>query len=276
MNLTTRFTEEIVSLAKSYCDNADEAAAPEGGGSFAEHAMISLHGLRIFLDETYEMLIDRLEVMSPILEIVGLEPDDLPHPSTVNKWLDKIVMQVWRVLLRHSAQLHEPSPHLAVDATYYERSPASKHYCDRTDYRVQTVEATKLVDTETRAILECIARPPEKEVTRTCVRNSPAGTRASCRPSSPTRTMTASRCEKPSARWGIRLLVKHRVFAPYDHAHDARIEDDFYNQRSMIERVNSSVKRSYDSAVRAREWYREFREAILMCLVYSIKQYVTA
>ena len=95
-----------------------------------------------------------LEVMPPILEIVGLDPDDLPHPSTLNKWLDKIVMQVWRVLLRHSAQLHEPSPYVAVDATYYERSPAIKHYCDRTNYRVQTIEATKLVDTNSKAILD--------------------------------------------------------------------------------------------------------------------------
>ena len=72
MNLTTRFTEEMVSLAKSYCDDRDEAAAPEGGGSFAEYAVISLHGLRIFLDETYDMIIDRLEVMPPILEIMAL------------------------------------------------------------------------------------------------------------------------------------------------------------------------------------------------------------
>jgi len=85
MNTTTRFTEEMVSLAKSYCDDPDETAAPEGGSSFAEHAMISLHGLRIFLDETYEMVIDRLEVMPPILEIVGLKADDLqnwPFPPT--------------------------------------------------------------------------------------------------------------------------------------------------------------------------------------------------
>jgi hypothetical protein len=66
MNVTTRFTEELASLAKSYSDDGDEPAAPEGGGRFAEHAMITLHGLRIFLDETYEMTIDRLEVMPPI------------------------------------------------------------------------------------------------------------------------------------------------------------------------------------------------------------------
>ena len=44
MNLTTRFTEEMVSLAKSYCDDPDEAAAPEGGGSFAEYAVIPSMG----------------------------------------------------------------------------------------------------------------------------------------------------------------------------------------------------------------------------------------
>ena len=34
--------------------------------------------------------------------------------------------------------------------------------------------------------------------------------------------------------------------------------------------------RSYPNhyAVRAREWYREFREVVLMCLVYNIKRYV--
>jgi hypothetical protein len=40
MNLTSRFTEEMVSLAKSYCDDPDEAAAAFRGGSFAEHAVI--------------------------------------------------------------------------------------------------------------------------------------------------------------------------------------------------------------------------------------------
>jgi IS5 family transposase len=134
--------------------NLPRRKAAAGGGRFADYAMISLHGLRIFLEETYEMIIDRLEVMPPILDVIDIEPDDLPHPSTLNKRFDQIVMEVWRVLLRHSPQLHNPSAHVAVDATHYERSPASKHYCDRTNYCVQTIEATKLVDTETQAILD--------------------------------------------------------------------------------------------------------------------------
>lgn len=53
---------------------------------------------------------------------------------------------------------------------------------------------------------------------------------------------------------GIRPLVKYREFAPYVHAQNARSADDFYNQRLITEPANSSVKRSNDSAVRAREW----------------------
>jgi hypothetical protein len=44
---------------------------------------------------------------------------------------------------------------------------------------------------------------------------------------------------------GVRPLIKHRVFAPSDHAHKARIEDDLYNQWSVCELVNSVIKRSY-------------------------------
>jgi IS5 family transposase len=52
----------------------------------------------------------------------------------------------------------------------------------------------------------------------------------------------------------VRLPIKHRAFAPYDHAHNARIDDELYNQRSIRENVNSVIKRSYGSAVRARAW----------------------
>jgi IS5 family transposase len=46
-------------------------------------------------------------------------------------------------------------------------------------------------------------------------------------------------------------------------------------QRSMTETVFSSLKRSLGCAVRARAWYREFREIVLMCLVYNVKRLVT-
>jgi IS5 family transposase len=42
----------------------------------------------------------------------------------------------------------------------------------------------------------------------------------------------------------------------------------------MCETVFSSLKRTLGDAVRARAWYREFREMALMCTVYNIKRAV--
>ncbi len=64
---------------------------------------------------------------------------------------------------------------------------------------------------------------------------------------------------------GIRPLIKHRIFAPYDYAHNARIDERRYNQRSMTEAVNSAIKRSLGFAVRARTWFREPREMPHVC-----------
>ena len=58
---------------------------------------------------------------------------------------------------------------------------------------------------------------------------------------------------------GVRPLIKHREFKAYDHAHNARIDDELYHQRSMTKSVNSSIKRSYGLSLRSQSWYREFR-----------------
>ena len=71
---------------------------------------------------------------------------------------------------------------------------------------------------------------------------------------------------------GIRPLIKHRVFGFYDCAHDARVDDELYDQRSQTESVNSSIKRSHGSAVRARDWFRQFREITLIDGVYNMEQ----
>jgi len=100
------------------------------------------------------MTIDLLREMPHIIGEIGLEAADLPSPSVLCKAFDRISMSVCRVLLRQSAQLHDPSKHGALDATFYERDRASRHYCHRTNYHVQTLKVTKLVDTDTQAVLD--------------------------------------------------------------------------------------------------------------------------
>ena len=274
MTQISRFTEEVVPVAERVTGDGDESAAPDGGGGVADSALISLHCLRIYLDTSYRMTIDLLKEMPQITGEIGLNTTDLPAPSTLCKALDRIEMSLCRVLLRQSAQLHEPSEHAALDATFYDRDRASRHYCHRTNYRVQTLKVTKLVDTESQAILDVHCS--------TTLEGSDADLceQIARRNAGDLRTLAADKGYDKNAlrerlrELEIRPLIKHCIRAPYDHAHNARIDENLYAQRSMTETVNSAVKRSLGYAVRARDWYREFREIALMCVVYNIKRSV--
>ena len=70
----------------------------------------------------------------------------------------------------------------------------------------------------------------------------------------------------------VRPLIKHREFRPIDHAHNARIDGPQYRQQAMCETVFSTIKRTLGDAVRARTWYGEFCELVLMCAVHNIKR----
>ena len=274
MTQISRFTEKVVPVSERVTGDGDESAAPDGGGGFADYALVSLHCLRIYLDTSYRMTIDLLKEIPQITGEIGLDAADLPAPSTLCKALDRIEMSLCRVLLRQSAQLHDPSEHAALDATFYERDRASRHYCHRTNYRVQTLKVTKLVDTESQAVLDVHCS--------TTLKGSDADLceQIARIPAGDLRTLAADKgYDKNALRKRLREIeirppIKHCIRAPYDHVHNARIDENLYAQRSMTETVNPAVKRSHGVAERARTWFREFREIALMSVVYNIKRAV--
>ncbi len=133
MSKISRFTRKAVSLAKNALGGRGEAAAPEGGRGFADYAVVSLHYLRIYLAKPYFETLDLLSEMPHILADIGLAEGNLSHHSTLVKAFDRLEMGLWRVLLRLSAQLHDTADHAAMDATFFDRKTASKHYCRRTN-----------------------------------------------------------------------------------------------------------------------------------------------
>ncbi len=162
------------------------------------------------------------------------------------------------MLLRLSAQLHEPSGHAAIDATFFDRENASKHYCRRTNYRFQTLKATALVDTKPKPFWTFTVRP----------RN------ATTHSSTDDKGYDWIELREKLREDSVRPLIKHREFRPIDHAHNARIDGPRYWQRAMCKTVFSAIKRTLGDAVRARSWYGEFRELVLMCTVHNTKQAV--
>src|SRR6056297_2137445 len=274
MSKISRFTKKAVRLAKTAVGGRGEVAAPEGGGGFADYAVVSLHCLRIYLAKPYRDALDLLSEMPQILAEIGLEKADLPDHSTLVKAFDRIKMAVWRVLLRLSAQLHDTSGHAAMDATFFDREHASKHYCRRTNYRVQTLTTTALVDTASQAVLDVHCTTEKRHDTQ-------LGWQLARRNAGEIATLAADKgydwqqLREKLREEGVSPLIKHREFRPIDHAHNARIDGSLYNQRALSETVFSTIKRTLGHAVRARAWYREFREIVLMCAVYNIKRAVS-
>ena len=128
MSKIFRFTTEAVTLNKNIAGGRGEVATPFGGG-FTDYALVSLHCLRIYLDESYRGTLDFLSEMPHILTEIGFEKDDLSDHSKLVDSFYRFRMKVWRVLLRLSAQLHRVSGRATIDITFSTaKTQASKHY----------------------------------------------------------------------------------------------------------------------------------------------------
>ncbi|SFS54347.1 transposase, IS5 family [Halostagnicola kamekurae] len=203
------------------------------------------------LEKSYREALDLLNEKPHILGEIGRFKAELPDHSTLVKWFDRIKAALWRVLLCLSAQLHEPSGHAAIDATFFDRENASKHYCRRTNYRVQTLKATALVGTETQAILDVHCTTEKRHDTQ-------LGWHVARRNAGDLGSLAADKgydwmeLRDKLREDGVRLLIKHREFRPIDPRVVRVIDGPRYHQRAMCETVFSTIKRTLGNAVRAR------------------------
>jgi IS5 family transposase len=274
-NTLFRFVKQVVSLAKNLTDADVMQLSHPAGSGFAGWKHAVLLYLREHMNAEYEEVIDWAEEMERIRRLLGLQRGAFPAPSTLCKAFKRASMSVWRQLLRRSAELLDQNGHAAIDVTYFDRQQASTHYLRRTGRSVRTIQATLLVDTAEGAIvdLHCSTKWPS---------GMRIGPKVALRNAGDLRSLAADKgyddmsFREALRAVGVRPLIKHRVFAPYDHAHNARIDDDLYHQRSTCESVNSSIKRSHGSAIRARDWYRQFREITLIAGVHNVERAIDA
>jgi len=183
-------------------------------------------------------------------------------------------MKLWRALLNRSTKLLDRSGHGAIDVTFFQRQKASPHYLRRTDRSVETLKITFLIDTADQAILDihCSATWPNDAV---------VGPKLTKRNTDKLLSVAADKGYDSAAfrdqlrENGVRPLIKHRLYQPIDHAHNARMDADQYNQRALTETVNSVLKRSILDSVSSRVWFRQFREIVLAASVYNIKRSIS-
>lgn len=137
------------------------------------------------------------------------------------------------------------------------------------DYTSEALKTTALVNCETGVILgvHCSTKQPH---------DTQIGWQVLTRNIDDVTTITADRgydwveLRNRLRENGIRPLIKHRESTSLDQAHNARLEDDIYHRRSVVECTFRILKQRYGDQLRARTLYAQFRERVLKCAAKNI------
>lgn len=270
MSQTSRFTSRVVSLAKKAVDGEPDSAVQKGEGGYADWIIVALQGLKEHLGHSYRQLLDVLHEMPRVVSILDLEVAELPDFTTVCTRMKDLEMAFWRVFLRLSADLHEPGDVQAIDATGFDRRGASRRYAKRTNYTFKAVKTTFLVDCKTSTILDIhcsMTRPHDTQI----------GEQVLKRNLDRVNTITADKgydwdeLRRTLRENGVRPVIKHREFSSLDAAHNARLDDETYHRRSVVESVIRSLKRRFGDTLQARTWFGQYRELALKAGVKNIE-----
>jgi IS5 family transposase len=124
--------------------------------------ILSLQGLKEYLNLQYRKLMDILREMPKVANILVLTAETLPHYSTACVRNQAMPMKRWRAILDSSVELYDLGDVQTIDATGVDRVQVSQHYANRTDYTFGAVKTTRLIDCETSAILyiHCSMKQP--------------------------------------------------------------------------------------------------------------------
>ncbi|WP_049918776.1 IS5 family transposase [Halorussus halophilus] len=233
------------------------------------HQHIVLLCLKVRKNTTYRTLLDELIEMPRIRSALNLE--GLPTPSTLCKAFNRLDMAVWRVLLNLSVTLLPTNGVVGIDASGFDRSHASKHYTKRTKLTIQQLKVTLLVDTRSNAILDV-------HVTTTRKHDSKIAPSLIMRNIEEVDILLGDKgyddqkIRALARETGVRPLIKHREFSSLHKAWNARLDTNLYGQRSQNETVNSRLKRKYGAFVRSRDWWKQFRELVIKCIVHNLER----
>lgn len=269
-----RFVKQVATLAQKYSAAGLVKISNPTGYGYAGWKHIVLHYLRVRKEESYAGVVDLAAEMDRVRALLDLGRYEFPSPSALYRSFDRAPMSVWRHLLTRSSELLDRCGHTAIDSTFFARRQVSPHYLKRIGRSVDKLKITFLVDTADHAILDvhCSAKWPN---------DAKIGPKLTARNYDKIDSLAAdkgydSKAFRDTLRSeGIRPLIKHRLYNPEDHAHNARLSDELYNQRALSETVNSTIKRSISENVSSRAWFRQFREIILMASVHNVKRSIS-
>jgi IS5 family transposase len=269
-----RFTDRCVALSQKAVGNDPAPPIRKGEGGYADWVIIAIHGIREYLGLPYRRLLDVLSEMPGISNKLGLSVDELPDFTTVCTRKQDLKMPAWRNLLQLSADLFETGEIQAIDSTSLAYCVASRNFAKRVGDTHESVKTTALVDCDTGAILDVH-----------CSMSLPHDTQIAWKVLTRNLNKLGTVVADKGFDWddlrhmlrenGIRPVIKHREFYSLDAAHNARIDDETYHHRSIVESIFFAIRKRFGMKLKAKTWFGLFREIVLKAAVRNLELSLT-
>jgi len=97
-----RFIDRCVSLAKESVVGRPAPSFEPGNDGYSTWVMICLQCYKEREGETFRSVVDKLKVTPIVREKLGLDPSELPHPSTICNSFNQMTMAICRRLLQQT------------------------------------------------------------------------------------------------------------------------------------------------------------------------------
>jgi IS5 family transposase len=263
--------QEFIGMAHNLAQRAvPKYSSKYSRKEFTQPQLITLNLLRIKCDWTYRGTVTMVRLMTVIREELGL--DLVPQPSTLWYAFDRMKMSIGWLLLDETLEEFDLDGFAGIDATGFERSCASSYYASTTKMDISSVKTTVLADLEHQVVLDV-------HMTTTRKHDTQIGPDLLAKhPQLDTLVADKGYCDRSFRDQlrdqGIRPLVRHADKGSIHRAANARMDEDLYHQRSKNESIFSVIKRKYGDRIRARVWYRQFREIVLRMVVYNLDRLI--
>ena len=258
-------------LGKEHADDPDASAVADedGDGEHAEWVKIAMLLQCEEIGKPLRHCEDYLNEMPDILEVFGLEKS--PDHTSFWNWDKEFSTRELRSLLRSSAEQAGISGTAAIDASGFQRDQTSYHYRKRAGYSFRKLKSTLLVDTESLAIMDAhftTKKAYDGHVGLQVFRRNAEDLQEFLGDKMYSWSDLREGCRKESTR----PVIKHCEQSSLQRAHNARIDDDLYHQRTMSETVFSLLKDSENEKLRSRTWHGQFREMMRKCIVHNLER----
>jgi IS5 family transposase len=250
-----RFVETLVKEASKLPEYSSKFSRKDY--TIRQHVVLLC--LKVKLKQRYREFCDLLQTMTVVQELLDL--DKVPHWTTLDKVFLKLKNSVLMTLL-----VAESSGYACIDATGFDRRHASKQYLNRCNMHIKSLKATFLID-HNQDILDIHYTTTRKHDSKIVL---PMTEKHRLRVLCADMGYDDKKVRYALRERGVRPLIPYRAFKQKHKYWNSLMDKKLYHKRSLVETVNSVIKRKYSDVLYSKSWRNQGKELTLLAVVYNI------